>query len=120
MKFKNFETLKKNTDFRMVYNKKGSYANKLLVMYILKNGTDMNRIGISVSKKVGNSIVRHRLTRLIRESVRLDSDRIEKGYDIVIVARVGLQEKNYFETRDAVLHLLRLHRLLIGKDFKYD
>ena len=117
MKFENFETLKKNTDFRMVYNKKGSYANKLLVMYILANGTDMNRIGISVSKKVGNSIVRHRLTRLIRESIRLESDKIKNGYDIVIVARVGLSEKNYFETRDAVLHLLRLHKLLIGKDF---
>ena len=117
MKFENFETLKKNTDFRLVYNKKGSYANKLLVMYILQNGTDMNRIGISVSKKVGNSIVRHRLTRLIRESIRLDSDRIKRGYDIVIVARVGLKDKNYFETRDAVLHLLRLHKLLIGKDF---
>ena len=117
MKFKNFETLKKNADFRMVYNKKGSYANKLLVMYILQNGTDMNRIGISVSKKVGNSIVRHRLARLIRESIRLDSDRIENGYDIVMVARVGLKEKNYFETRDAVLHLLKLHKLLIGKDF---
>ena len=117
MKFKNFETLKKNTDFRMVYNKKGSYANKLLVMYVLANGTDMNRIGISVSKKVGNSIVRHRLTRLIREGIRLDSDRIVRGYDIVIVARVGLKDKNYFETRDAVLHLLRLHKLLIGKDF---
>ena len=117
MKFENFETLKKNTDFRMVYNKKGSYANKLLVMYILANGTDMNRIGISVSKKVGNSIVRHRLTRLIREGIRLDSDRIVRGYDIVIVARVSLKDKNYFETRDAVLHLLRLHKLLIGKDF---
>ena len=117
MKFENFETLKKNRDFRMVYNKKGSYANKLLVMYILANGTDMNRIGISVSKKVGNSIVRHRLTRLIREGIRLDSDRIVRGYDIVIVARVSLKDKNYFETRDAVLHLLRLHKLLIGKDF---
>ena len=116
MKFENFETLKKNADFRVVYNKKCSYANKLLVMYIFKNGTDMNRIGISVSKKVGNSVVRHRLTRLIRESIRLESDRLEKGYDIIIVARVGLKEKNYFETRDAVLHLLRLHRLLKGKD----
>lgn len=116
MKFENFETLKKNSDFRLVYNKKNTNANKLLVMYILENGTDIDRIGISVSKKVGNSIVRHRLTRLIRESIRLNIDKIQKGYDIVIVARVGLKDKNYFETRDAVLHLLKLHKLLLGKD----
>ncbi len=112
MNFKNFETLKKNRDFRLVYSKKKSYANKLLVMYVLENGTDINRIGISVSKKVGNSIVRHRLTRLIRESARLNCDKFKTGYDIVIVARADLKDKNYFETRDAFMHLLKLHKLL--------
>lgn len=112
MKFKDFETLKNNKDFRVVYGAKKSYANKQLVMYILENGTDINRIGISVSKKVGNSIVRHRLSRLIREVARLNMDKIEKGYDIVIVARTDLKNKNYFETRDAFMHLLKLHKLL--------
>lgn len=65
------ESLKKNTDFRKVYKNGASYANRFLVMYILPNDTDRNRLGISVSKKVGNSVVRHRLTRLIRESYRL-------------------------------------------------
>ena len=62
------ESLKKNKDFQYIYRKGKSYANKYLVMYVLENGTSQNRLGISVSKKVGNSIVRHRLTRLIRES----------------------------------------------------
>lgn len=114
MKFKDFETLKKNSEFRLVYSKKNSIANKFLIMYIFENGTDINRFGISVSKKVGNSIVRHRLTRLIRESIRLNHEKIVKGYDIVFVARVGLKDKNYFETRDAMLHLLKLHKLLVG------
>ena len=61
------ESLKKNKDFQYIYRKGKSYANKYLVMYVLENGTSQNRLGISVSKKVGNSIVRHRLTRLIRE-----------------------------------------------------
>ena len=65
-----------------------------------------------MSKKVGNSIVRHRLSRLIREVARLNMDKIEKGYDIVIVARTDLKNKNYFETRDAFMHLLKLHKLL--------
>ena len=113
MKFKNFETLKKNKDFKIVYAKKRSYANKLLVMYVLENGTDMNRFGISVSKKVGNSIVRHRLTRLIREGIRLNEDKLMKGYDIVIVARVNLKDKNYFETESALMHLFKLNKLII-------
>ena len=85
-----YESLKNNRDFQSVYRTGKSYANKYLVMYILENRTDMNRVGISVSKKVGNSIVRHRLTRVIRECVRLNSECIKSGYDIVIVARVNL------------------------------
>ena len=64
MKYQNFETLKKNSEFKSVYQAKHSYANKYIIMYILQNGTDTNRLGVSVSKKVGNSIVRHRLARL--------------------------------------------------------
>ena len=67
MKFDNFETLKSNRDFKNVYNRKKSFANKYLIMYIKENGTDTLRLGVSVSKKVGNSIVRHRLARLIRD-----------------------------------------------------
>ena len=104
-----YESLKNYRDFQNVYKKGISYANKYLVMYILENRTDINRVGISVSKKVGNSIVRHRLTRLIRESVRLNVENIEKGYDIVIIARNNLVGKKYAETESAFLHLAKLH-----------
>ena len=69
-----YTSLKKNNDFQNVYQNGKSKANKYLVMYVLKNDLNINRLGISVSKKVGNSIVRHRLTRLIRESYRLNKD----------------------------------------------
>ena len=65
------ESLKKNQDFQSVYRNGKSYANRLLVMYVLENNLDKNRLGISVSKKVGNSVVRHHVTRLVRESYRL-------------------------------------------------
>ena len=52
------ESLKKNRDFQNVYKKGKSYANRYLVMYVLKNDTERNRLGISVSKKVGNSVIR--------------------------------------------------------------
>ena len=83
------ESLKKNKDFQYIYRKGKSYANKYLVMYVLENGTSQNRLGISVSKKVGNSIVRHRLTRLIRESYRLQEERFRCGLDIIVIARKG-------------------------------
>ena len=68
MKFS--ESLKKNKDFQSVYKNGKSFANKCLVMYIIPNELNKNRLGISVSKKVGNSVVRHHLTRLIREQVQ--------------------------------------------------
>ena len=108
------ETLKKNDEFREIYRTGKSYANKYLIMYVRRNETDYNRIGISVSKKVGNSVVRHRITRLIRESYRLSEDSFLSGLDIVVVARVGAREKNYKEIESALLHLMKLHK--IGKD----
>lgn len=111
MKYENFETLKKNSEFKSVYHARRSYANKYIVMYILRNGTDTNRLGVSVSKKVGNSIVRHRLARLLREAFRLNVKEVKPGYDIVVVARAGLKGKGYKETENAMLHLLKLHKI---------
>ncbi len=108
-----YESLKSNADFQNVYKNGHSYANKYLVMYVLENRTDILRIGISVSKKVGNSIVRHRLTRLIRESVRLNSEKVLKGYDIVIISRAGHKGKGYAETESAFLHLIKLHGIMV-------
>lgn len=105
------ESLKKNTDFKKVYHNGNSSANRYLVMYVLKNDLDKNRIGISVSKKIGNSIVRHRLTRLIRESYRLNEEIFSCGYDIVVIARAGAKGKTYQEIESALLHLGRLRRI---------
>ena len=105
----------KNKDFQTIYKKGRSYANKYLVMYVLKNKEEENRLGISVSKKVGNSVIRHRITRLIRESYRLQSKKFETGYDIVIIARTGAKEKNYSEIESALLHLGKLHNIIDEK-----
>ena len=76
------ESLKKYGDFQRVYKRGRSYANKYLIMYVLKQDVQENRIGISVSKKVGNSVVRHRITRLIRESYRLNEQKFVGGLEI--------------------------------------
>ena len=110
---KRFHSIKKNSDYQKVYKNGISYANKYLVMYVLENGTDQNRLGISVSKKVGNSVVRHRITRLVRESYRLHENIFNSGLDIVVVARVGAKEVGYAEIESALLHVSKLHRILI-------
>lgn len=106
------ESLKKNRQFQFVYKNGKSYANKYLVMYSKENGQGINRIGISVSKKVGNSVVRHRVTRLIRESYRLHENIFNSGLDIVIVARASAAEADYFEVESALLHLGKLHHII--------
>jgi len=106
------ESLKKNHQFQFVYKYGKSYANKYLVMYVKENGTERNRIGISVSKKVGNSVVRHRITRLVRESYRLHEAVFNSGLDIVIVARKVAASVGYEEIESALLHLGKLHHII--------
>ena len=106
------EGLKNTNQFKIVYNNGKSYVNRDLVMYLRKNDSDTNRLGISVSKKVGNSVVRHRITRLIRESYRLNEAKLLQGYDIVVVARANAKGKDYFEICRAFLHLAKLHRII--------
>ncbi len=109
MKFS--ESLKKNKDFQNVYKNGRSFANSYLVMYVLDNHLGRNRLGISVSKKVGNSVVRHRLTRLIRESYRLSEADFRCGTDIVVIARTSAKERNYHEIENALIHLGKLHKI---------
>lgn len=107
------ESLKSNRYFKNVYNHRKSYANRYLVMYVSENGSDKNRLGISVSKKVGNSVVRHRVSRLIRESYRLHEDLFRSGYDLVVVARVNAKDAKYAEIESALLHVSRLHKNIL-------
>ena len=99
------ESLKKNQDFRQVYRRGTSAAERQFVMYVFKNGTDRNRFGISVSKKVGNSVVRHRIRRLVREGYRLRETAFAKGFDIVVVARTAAAGCTQQEAQDSLLRL---------------
>ena len=105
------ESLKKNQDFQKVYKNGTSKGNRFLVMYVLKNRYMKNRLGISVSKKVGNSVVRHRLTRLIRESYRLHEAEFDDSLDIVVVARPLAKDKSYQEIESALMHLACKHNI---------
>lgn len=108
---KRFNSIKKNSDFQKVYRNGKSYGNRYLVMYVLPSEQE-TRIGISVSKKVGNSIVRHRLTRLVRECFRLNKDRLDGQLDIVVVVRAAAKDKDYHAIESAFLHLCGIHNIL--------
>lgn len=82
-------------------------------MYVLERGQDQeSRIGISVSKKVGNSVVRHRIKRLIRESFRTHSKEWKAGYDIVVIARQEAKDKDYKKIESALMHLGKHHHIV--------
>ena len=109
---KNTDSLKKNRDFVRVYQNGRSSADRLMVLYRLNNGTERNRLGISVSRKVGNSVVRHRVKRLIREAYRLEEDLYKTGYDLVCIARAGAKDSTFREVSDSLTHLSRRLRLI--------
>ena len=105
-------SIKKNEEFRAIYQSGKSFANKYLVMYVKQSESETGRIGISVSKKVGNSVVRHRITRLLRESYRLNQNKFHSGWDMVVVARASAKGRSYYEINSALLHLAKLHKIL--------
>ena len=106
---KRFPSIKKNEEFRKIYRTGRSYADKMLVMYAVTNGTGSNRIGISASKKIGNSVVRHGLTRLVREAFRLNDEQVKQGYDIVVVIREGAVGERYGSVSKSYMQLIKRH-----------
>ena len=116
MKFS--ESLKRNADFQNVYKNGKSYANRHLVLYVLDNQTGHNRLGISVSKKIGNSVVRHHFCRLIREIYRLHENMFNSGLDIVVVARKSASASDYHDLEKSFLNLAMRHKIIHSDDRK--
>ncbi|MGH4051685.1 MAG: ribonuclease P protein component [Clostridium sp.] len=112
--------IRKNTEFRTVYRKGKSFSNILLVLYIYKNSKDINRCGISVSKKVGNSVIRGRVKRLISESYRLNNEGLKTGHDLVFIARNPSNTKTYKEIEAALTKLIKKAGLINNEKNTYN
>ena len=108
---KRFPSVKKNSEFRRIYQEGNSRACGVLVMFVSDNGLSFNRLGISAGKRIGNSVVRHTFCRRIREIFRLTPADVQ-GKDIIVTARSRAGSAQYRKLEADYLKLLRDHGLL--------
>lgn len=100
-------SLKENHIFRRLYNKGQSAVSPYLAIYIRRTGRPENRLGLTVSTKLGHAVVRNRVRRRLREIYRLHEDKLASGMDMVIVARVRAAHSSYQELDESFVHLCR-------------
>ena len=99
--------MKKNEEFQLVFKKGKSFANRQFVLYYLKKEQqDHFRIGLSVSKKVGNAVVRNQIKRYIRQSFLELEERIPDSYDLIIIAREPAKDMDFHQVKKSLIHVL--------------
>jgi ribonuclease P protein component len=104
---KNTRSLQKNYEFQRVYSKGQFCTGKYLVLYYLKNTFDFNRLGISTGKKIGKSVVRNRMKRIVKENYRLMEDKIPIGYDLVFMVRKSDDLPGFWDIKREMRYLLK-------------
>ena len=98
-------SLKENHLFRRAYNRGRSAAARRLALYLRRTGRKTNRLGFTVSTKLGHAVVRNRVRRRLREIYRLNEDRLTAGWDVVVVARVRAADSDYHQLERSFLKL---------------
>ncbi|TJX13666.1 ribonuclease P protein component [Tissierella creatinini] len=104
--------IRKNLEFKRVYSGGKNYWNRNLTLYIKKNNLDESRFGITITKKIGNAVVRNRIRRRIKEVYRLNFHKIKDGYDLVFIPKKNVQEISYKQLESAMLHILKISNML--------
>ena len=108
---KRFPSIKKHSEYQSIYKTAPSRATGLLIMYVKDREGEGNRIGISVSRRVGNSVVRHTFIRRMREIFRKNDPQTVQGKDIIIVARNQAGSVSYDQLNRDYVKLLQYHRI---------
>jgi ribonuclease P protein component len=105
--------IKKNKEFQAAFQNGFSFANRQFVVYSLKKeGQVYFRIGFSVSKKIGNAVIRNRIKRYLRQSILELNDQLAPGNDYVILARKPAAEMDFFEIKKSLTHVLKVGKVL--------
>ena len=107
--------LRSNIEFKKVYSKGKNYWNRNLILYVRKNNLDNSRVGYSITKKVGNSVVRNKIRRRLKEIYRLNFINLKPGYDLIFIPKKNVVDISYKELESAVLHLLKISHMLENK-----
>lgn len=110
------QRIKKNAEFQKIFKKGKSFANRQFVVYcLIKEEEDYYRVGLSVSKKVGNAVVRNRIKRYIRQTFLEIHDQVYPNMDYIIIARNPAAKLDFHETKKSIEHVLKIAKVLKKK-----
>lgn len=104
--------LRKNMEFKKVYSTGKNFWNRNLVLYVRKNNLEETRLGITITKKIGNAVTRNRIRRRIKEIYRLNIHRIKDGYDLIFIPKKNVIDISYKELESALIHILKISKML--------
>ena len=109
-------SLNKNTLFKRLYYRGKTFGSPYFVLYVMHTNSDINRIGFTVSKKIGKAVARNRARRLMYESFRLYEQQIKNGYYMVLVARSEILNADFVNIKKAMENTLKKSGLLSEAD----
>lgn len=111
--------LRNNMEFKQVYEDGKNYWNRNLILYVKKNGLEYSRVGYSITKKIGNSVVRNKVRRRMKEIYRLNFNQIKGGYDFIFIPKRNIVDISYEEMESAMIHIMKLAKVLEGKWYEW-
>lgn len=107
------QRIKKDKEFQQVFKNRKSFANRQFVVYTYRKEQQVVfRVGLSVSKKIGNAVTRNRIKRYLRQSFLEMKDELQNDMDYVVVARHQAAQLDFHETKKSLQHVLRIARVL--------
>ncbi|WP_313892700.1 ribonuclease P protein component [Psychrobacillus sp.] len=109
------QRVKKDAEFQAIFKRGKSFANRQFVVYCLEKDQDDYRVGLSVSKKVGNAVVRNRIKRYIRQTFLEINDQVFKNMDYIIIARNPAAKLDFHETKKSLEHVLKVAKVIKKK-----
>ncbi|WP_298831684.1 ribonuclease P protein component [uncultured Planococcus sp.] len=109
------QRIKKNKEFQQIFKKGKSFANRQFIVYVMKNEQPEFRLGLSVSKKVGNAVARNRIKRYIRQTFLELKDDLLPNADYIIIARPQAASLDFHESKKSLEHVLKIARALPKK-----
>ena len=114
---KKIKTLKKNYEFKRVFQKGKSYATKNVKIYIFNNTTKENKIGVAISVKAGNAVKRNKVKRLIRESYRTINKDLKKGYNMVFLwnKKSDIDEVDFGIIKEEITNIFKKLNMFVGE-----